>query len=57
MKSKIYKFHCEFLVRAKSKEKAEEYAKEEFGEAYEPHIIVNEIEDNGMDIIDIDLTK
>jgi len=54
-KGKIFRFTCEYLVRAKDQEKAEKEVMEEFGyDVYESHILCNEIKDIGQEV-DLDL--
>jgi len=54
---KVFKFTCEYLVRAKSREQAEKEVMEEFGfDVYESHILCEEITDKIQEV-DLDLTK
>lgn len=53
----LYKFTAEFLVRASSRDEAEQEVKEEFGaDVYESHIICEEIKDENQEA-DIELAK
>jgi len=53
----VFKFTCEFLVRAETLEKAENEVKEEMGfDVYENHFLVKEIKDTNQDV-DIDLIE
>jgi len=56
-KGKVFRFTCEYLVRAKTQEEAEKEVMEEFGyDVYESHILCNEIKDIGQEV-DLDLIK
>jgi len=60
-KPKVFKFTCEYLVRANTKEEAERKVKEEFGhDVYESHILLEDVTPTcgGACLpVDLDLTK
>jgi len=56
---KVFKFNCEFLIRAETKDEAEKEVTEAFScdmDEYKNHITCSEIEDINQEV-DADLTK
>jgi len=55
--NKVFRFYCDFLVKAKDLKSAEDVVKEQFGiDVYESHILCDEVKNRNQEV-DIDLTK
>ena len=51
---KLFKVSCLCIVKAKDIERVKEWARFEFGEAYEPHIMIDEVSYSDYDEKEID---